>query len=107
MAENIETKEDQILRAIGLELMFSTPQSRENSDGVTAVELSRKLGYNMDIVKKKLKILYDKGIIRCIGINPKLWKFDDYNFQRMDETDPIFILLCTFDDVDFSKFFYF
>ena len=39
------------------------------------------------------------------GINPKYWKFDNYNFQRMDEDDDVYRLLCNFDDVDFDRFF--
>lgn len=104
MNENSQN-EDKILRTIGLELMFSTPQSRENEEGMTAIELAKKCNLKLDIVKKKLKILQDAGIVRVIGINPKLWLFDDYNFQRMDENDPIFMLLCQFEDVDFCKYF--
>ena len=55
--------------------------------------------------KKKLKILYEHQIVRAIGINPKYWKFDEYNFQRMDEDDPVYRLLCSFDDVDFDRYF--
>ena len=39
------------------------------------------------------------------GINPKLWKFNEYNFQRMPEDDEVYTLLCSFDDVDFDKYF--
>ncbi|EKE04601.1 MAG: hypothetical protein ACD_20C00042G0010 [uncultured bacterium] len=98
-------EEDPILKKIGLELMFSNPQRRERPEGTTTIELSRKLNIKMDIVRKKLKILQDRGLIRSIGINPKYWEFNDYNFQRMDEEDPIYLLLCCFDDVDFDQFF--
>ena len=56
-------------------------------------------------VKKKLNILKDKNIVRVKGINPKYWKFDEYNFQRLDDDDDIFHLLCNFEDVDFDKYF--
>lgn len=85
--------------------MFSTPENRENSEGLTAIELSRKLNIKIDVVKKKLRILNEKGLIRCIGVNPKFWLFDNYNFLRIDEEDPIYLLLCSFDDVDFDRFF--
>lgn len=100
-------KEDTNLKIIGLELMFSNPQRRENAKGVTTVELSRKLNIKIDIIRKKLRILQEKGLVRSIGINPKLWEFDDYNFQRMDECDPVYLLLCSFDDVDFDQFFHY
>lgn len=102
---NNSDNEDKILRTIGMELMFSTPQSRDNPDGMTAIELAKKCNLKADIVKKKLKILHDAGIVRVIGINPKLWLFDDYNFQRINEDDPIYNLLCQFEDVDFCRYF--
>jgi len=105
MESVIEQADDKVLREIGLELMFSNPQNRLYDEGLTAVELSRKVNIKIDIVKKKLNILKDKGIIRCTGISPKFWKFDDFSFQRMSEEDPIYLLLCSFDDVDFQKFF--
>ncbi len=97
--------EDKDLKKIGLELMFLTPEKCSNDDGISAVELSKQLQIELDVVKKKLKILYDHQIVRCIGINPKFWKFDEYNFQRMDEDDPVYRLLCSFDDVDFDRYF--
>ena len=56
-------------------------------------------------MKKKLKVLYEHDIIRCSGINPKYWKFDEYNFQRMDTENEIYRLITCFDDVDFDRFF--
>ncbi|OGI01759.1 MAG: hypothetical protein A2287_09500 [Candidatus Melainabacteria bacterium RIFOXYA12_FULL_32_12] len=103
--DKIDIEEDQILKKIGLELMFSNPQRRERPEGTTAIELSRKLNIKMEIVKKKLRILQDKGLIRSIGINPKYWEFNDYNFQRMDENDSVYLLLCSFEDVDFDQYF--
>ena len=97
--------EDKDLKSVGLELMFMTPEKSRHDDGVSAVELSKSLGLPLEIVKKKLKILLDKNIVRVRGINPKLWKFDEYNFQRMDADDEVFRLLCSFDDVDFDRYF--
>ena len=105
--QNISPKEDRELQIIGLELMFYTPQKSHNSQGLTAIEISRKYNIQMDIVKKKLKILQEKNIIRSIGINPKYWQFDHYNFQRINEDDSVYLLLCCFDDVDFDQFFNF
>ncbi len=99
------TQEDKILKDIGLELMFYSPDKYDTQDGLTSIELAKRLSLNVDVVKKKLKILCDKGIVSVKGINPKIWKFDDYNFQRMDTDDDVYNLLCSFDDVDFSKYF--
>ncbi len=105
MVNVLMEKEDKDLKNIGLELMFCTPEKCENSEGYTAVELARKLNIKIDIVKKKLRILQQKDIVQPKGINPKIWKFDDFHFQRMDEDDPVYNLLCCFEDVDFDKYF--
>lgn len=100
-----QTQEDKQLKLVGLELMFLTPEKCSSEDGITAVELAKLVNIPADIVKKKLNILKEKNIVRVRGINPKYWKFNEYNFQRMDEDDEIFKLLCSFDDVDFDKYF--
>lgn len=97
--------EDKELKQVGLELMFMTPEKGAVDNWVTAVELAKMVELPVDTVKKKLNILKDKDIVRVKGINPKYWKFDDYNFQRMDEDDEVYKLLCCFDDVDFDKYF--
>ena len=97
--------EDKELKQVGLELMFMTPEKGAVDNWVTAVELAKMVELPVDVVKKKLNILKDKDIVRVKGINPKYWKFDDYNFQRMDEDDEVYKLLCSFDDVDFDKYF--
>ena len=97
--------EDKDLKKVGLELMFMTPEKGAFENWVTAVELAKMVELPVDIVKKKLTILKDAGIVQVKGINPKYWKFDDYSFQRMDEDDEVYKLLCSFDDVDFDKYF--
>lgn len=97
--------EDKELKKIGLELMFLTPEKFSSIDGITAVELAKLVEIPTDVVKKKLLILKEKEIVRAKGINPKYWRFDEYKFQRMDEDDDVFKLLCSFDDVDFDRFF--
>lgn len=101
----MEIQEDTELKKVGLELMFLTPEKCSRAEGISAVELSKSLNIPLDVVKKKLKILLDKEIIRVYGINPKLWKFDEYKFQKMDEDDDVYRLLCNFDDVDFDRYF--
>lgn len=105
MREQLECIEDKTLQSIGLELMFLTPEKCTHPDGITAIEISRKLNIDLDTVKKKLKILFDKNIVKCKGLNPKYWQFDNYNFLRMDEEDPVYSMLCSFEDVDFDKYF--
>lgn len=97
--------EDKALKTVGLELMFLTPEKYSNAEGITAVELAKLVNLPVDVVKKKLQILKEKNIVRVKGMNPKFWLFDEYNFQRLDDNDEIFHLLCNFEDVDFDKFF--
>ena len=100
-----QIEEDKELKTVGLELMFLTPEKCSSPDGITAGELAKLVGLPAETVKKKLNILKEKEIVKVKGINPKYWKFNEYNFQRMDENDEIFRLLCSFDDVDFDKYF--
>jgi len=97
--------EDKELKKVGLELMFMTPEKCEKPDGITAVELAKLVELPVETVKKKLTVLREAEIVQVKGINPKYWRFDEYNFQRMDEEDDIFRLLCSFDDVDFARYF--
>ena len=105
MYDYLPEKDDKNLRSIGLELMFMTPEKGSKEEGVTAVELAKMVELPLDVVKKKLNILKDAEVVQVKGINPKYWKFDEYRFQRMDESDEIYKLLCSFDDVDFDKYF--
>ena len=98
-------KQDEDLKAVGLELMFCTPEKCQSEYGITAIELARKLNLPTDTVKKKLKILFEKKIVRVSGINPKYWKFDDFQYQKMDESDEVYLLLSDFENVDFDKYF--
>ncbi len=101
----VDISQDTELKEVGLELMFLTPEKYAGDNGITAVELSKLVKLPLDTVKKKLAILKDKNIVRVKGNNPKFWLFDEYNFQRMDEDDEVFLLLSCFDDVDFDKYF--
>ena len=105
MTTTVTTIEDTDLKRIGLELMFLTPEKCSRSEGISAVELAKSLGITTETVRKKLKILQDKEIATAYGINPKLWKFNEFSFQKMDEEDEVYRLLCSFDDVDFSRYF--
>lgn len=99
------TEEDKELKKVGLELMFLTPEKHSNDEGITAVELSKLVELPVDVVKKKLTILKEKNLVRVKGNSPKFWLFDEYTFQRMDEDDEVYMLLCCFDDVDFDRYF--
>ena len=105
MDKSYSPKTDETLKVIGLELMFCTPEKCTSEYGITAIELARRLSLPTETVKKKLKILFEKKIIRVTGVNPKYWKFDDYQFQKMDENDEVYQLLCDFENVDFTKYF--
>ena len=54
--------EDKALKLVGLELMFLTPEKYSNPQGITAVELSKRVGLELDVVKKKLKVLPIKNL---------------------------------------------
>ena len=100
-----DENEDKELKKVGLELMFLTPQKYANPAGITSVELAKLVELPLETVKKKLQILKDFGVVRVKGINPKYWLFNEYNFQRLDDDNELFQLLCSFDDVDFEHYF--
>ena len=104
MIEEIQ-EEDSVLKQIGLELMFMTEDKYSSPEGITSVELAKILGIDLTTVKRKLRILHENNLVRVVGINPKYWKFDEYNYQRLDEEDEIYQLLCSFDDIDFDRYF--
>ena len=79
-------------------------QSNLSSEMTLVTDVMNNLN-DIETPATKLKILKDKNIVRVKGINPKCWKFDEYNFQRLDDDDEIFHLLCNFEDVDFDKYF--
>lgn len=97
-------EKDKLLQQVIFELMFSNPQNRNYEDGLTAIELSRKYNVKITFVKKALNTLLEKGVAKSIGANPKFWLFDDYNFQKLDEEDPIHSLMWT-GDIDFDSYF--
>lgn len=105
MYEYESSIKDDELKKVGLELMFLTPEKCSSNLGITAVELAKLTEIPVETVKKKLNILKDCEIVRVKGINPKYWSFNEYNFQRMDEDDEVYKLLCSFDDVDFDRYF--
>ena len=81
--------EDIELKKVGLELMFLTPEKCSDPNGITAVELSKHLNMDVEIVKKKLRILLNHNIANRLqmllaDILPKkrfnkMWYNPDYN----------------------------
>ena len=59
---SMEILEDIELKKVGLELMFLTPEKCSREGGISAVELSKSLDIPLETVKKKLKILLEKGM---------------------------------------------
>lgn len=55
--------EDTDLKKIGLELMFLTPEKCSDPKGITAVELAKHLKMDVEVVKKKLRILLEHNKI--------------------------------------------
>ena len=61
---------DKDLKAVGLELMFLTPEKCSHEDGVTAVELAKMVGLPVDVVKKNLNASAPYVSITSIGSTP-------------------------------------
>ena len=63
--------EDKNLKLVGLELMFLTPEKHSNPQGITAVELSKRIDVPLDIVKKS--VLYSFISFMVVGSLPQAW----------------------------------
>lgn len=97
-------EKEEITRVVALELMYNNPQKWQSPEGPTALEIARRHNLKLDIVKKNLNILLKLGIVQSVSINPKRWKFNEYNFNRMDNDDPMYQLILRYDDDDYIKF---
>lgn len=60
----------------------------------TAADLARKYNYRLETVKKKLRVLKDNGLIHPVSMTPKRYRFDPWALKSLDESHPLFILLC-------------
>lgn len=63
---------------------------------LTSADLSRVFGMPHDKVKKYLVYLKNLGLLRPIGLNPKRYRFDRYQFKQLLNNLP--------DDADVSAF---
>ena len=106
MVENDKILSDEVLRTVALELMYDNPQKWQSSEGPTAMEIARRHHFKTDIVKKKLKVLQDAGLVRVMDYRPKIWKFDEFSFNEMDVNDPLCLLITRYDDDDYEKYYF-
>lgn len=97
---------DEVLRTVALELMYDNPQKWQSPEGPTAIEIARRHNFKTDIVKKKLKILQDEGLVRVVNFRPKIWKFDEFVFNDMDVNNPLCLLITRYDDDDYEKYYF-
>ena len=78
--------EDLELKKVGLELMFMTPEKYSHPDGITAVELAKLVELPLDVVKKKLTVLKDAGLVRVKDIISR-------GLTRMTKSIDCFVIL--------------
>lgn len=56
----------------------------------TAKDLAKQLGVKPEKIKGRLTKLRMMGLIQVIGANPKRFKFDCYELERLKEDHPLF-----------------
>lgn len=75
---------------------------KHNPNGLlTSADLARLLNADRDVVKKALRVLHEYELICPMGMNPKHYRFDTYQFKQMEaqldafegEDDELFALL--------------
>ena len=88
-----EISQDMELKRVGLEMMFLTPDKFCSDLGITAVELAKCAELPCETVKKKLKILLEKKLVIVTRNNTKYWRFEEYNYKRIDEDYEVYLIL--------------
>jgi hypothetical protein len=58
----------------------------------TAADLARKLNYRIDVVKKKLRLLKEAGLIQPISVTPKRYRFNAWALKSLDADHPFHAL---------------
>ncbi len=83
----------QLTQEIRLITLFAD-QSGATVDALpTAADLARLFQIDRDLLKKLLNRLKEWQLIQAIGMNPKRFRFDQYQFQRLTSQETEDILL--------------
>ena len=56
----------------------------------TANDIARALKYDVERVKKRLKLLIRDNLIQTLGYAPKRYRFDLYNLSALPESSPLY-----------------
>ncbi|MEB3287320.1 MAG: hypothetical protein VKJ04_07440 [Vampirovibrionales bacterium] len=60
----------------------------------TAIDIAKQLRLDADLVKKKLKILKQEGLVQATSFSPKRYRFDRYHLAHLDEESVLYPLFC-------------
>lgn len=60
----------------------------------TSAELARKMNYRLEMVKKKLRILKEHGLIHSVSLSPKRYRFDHWALKQLESDTTLFSLFC-------------
>jgi hypothetical protein len=89
------TEEEVFIALVG-EIVRATDQLNANActeeDLPTSAELARKMKYRLEMVKKKLRILKENGLIHSISLSPKRYRFDHWALKKLEPDSTLFAL---------------
>lgn len=78
-----------LLYQIAHQVALATEAAGKHNPDVllTLADLSRLMNADREVMKKALRVLHDYGIIVPMGLNPKRYRFDSYQFKLMQSQD--------------------
>ncbi len=96
----IDERRLEVLLKLARHIQVATEASEEALNApemlLTSADLARLLKLDRDYIKKNLKFLKDLGLIRSMGLNPKYYRFDQFQYKQL--------LLETHEDEDAQAF---
>jgi hypothetical protein len=78
-----------------IDIYKATAKAGNQADQLpTAADLARKHGFRLEAVKKKLKHLKSEQLIQPIGMTPKRYRFNHWEFALLQDDHPLYPIFC-------------
>lgn len=91
-------KDEELIGRLAAEILSATESFGAGEcleeDLPTAADLARKLGFRLENVKKKLRLLKEGDLIHPITVQPKRYRFNRWALREMEESSQLYALFC-------------
>jgi len=105
---SIMPSETELFTSLAGEILAATERMNAGDaledDLPTAADLARKLGYRLETVKKKLRVLKEEGLIQPVSMTPKRYRFNFWALKSLDEAHVLHSLFCEPDSPHYIEF---